>query len=181
MRNSIALFGLLAAAAFAGTAKEFDNEAGISLGCGNPFGMGALEVWHQLSPTHELGAGIGVSWAGTNVGLGYKRYFRVEDKFNPWIGASAFYATGKDSTSVIVPKMTIAKYRLKSGFALQPRAGIRCQAGWLNLHFAAGWGFPLVGGGAEFEDVDLGLRSDKAADFFAIGGPELSMAAMFRF
>jgi len=181
MKNSIALFGLLATAVFAGTAKEFDNEAGFAYGCGNPFGLGALEIWHHLNPTHGMGTGIGVSLAGTNFGVGYKRYFRVETHFNPWIGISGFYATGRDSAPVIVPTVTIATYRLKPGFALQPRAGIRYQAGWLNLHLNVGWGFPLVGGGAEFEDADLGRRSDKAADFFAIGGPELSMATMFRF
>lgn len=181
MKNPIILFGLLAAAAFAGTAKEFDNEAGIAYGCGNPFGLGALEFWHHLNPTHELGTGIGVSWAGTNFGLGYKRYFREETHFNPWIGVSGFYATGKDSMPIMVPKVIIAEYRMKPGFALQPRVGIRYQAGWLNLHVNTGWGFPIWGGGTEFRSLDAGHRSDKTADFFAIGGPELSMAAMFRF
>lgn len=176
----VALAAFLAVSLFAAKAMDFDNEAGFAYGCGNPFGLGALEFWRHLNPTHELGTGIGVSLAGTNFGVGYKRYFREENRWNPWIGLSGFYATGRDSAPVIVPRLTVSTYRMKPGFALQPRVGIRYQAGWLNLHFATGWGFPVIGGGAEFQETNLGLRSDKAAEFYALGGPELSIAAMLR-
>jgi len=183
---SILLAGILHIG-FAGPsdpAKVFKNEIGVGVGWGNPFGTLELEYWRHLTLQHEVGLGTGASSAGFHYGLGYKRYFLVEGRYNPWIGVSAYYSTGNiyatDDSLSNVFSGNGDNYRLKPGLVIHPRVGIRDQDGWVNLHLALGWGVPVFGGGAQFISPDPRTRDDRSARLHAIGGPEASLAVMVR-
>jgi len=162
------------------SARDFNNEIGLGMGWGNPFGSLALEYWRHCGPRHELGAGAGLGTSGYTFGLGYKRYFQEEIRLNPWIGVSSYYASGSDSVTVIEPQAGTSKYHINSGFVVHPRIGLRYQAGWMNLHFGLGWGFTVAGGGVEYVSDLVGHSSDRIAQFYGVGGPEVSMGMMYR-
>jgi len=162
------------------SAREFSHEIGLGLGWGNPFGSAAFEYWRQCGPRHEVGTGVGLGTAGYSFGIGYKRYFQEEIRFNPWIGLSCYYATGYDSIPVFEPRVGVSKYRIKPGVAVQPRMGLRYQAGWMNMYFGLGWGFAVAGGGVEPVGDLIGHSSRGFAKFYGVGGPEVSMGMMYR-
>lgn len=158
---------------------QTSNEIGFNLGWGNPFGA-SIEYSRSVTSNHSLGAAAGFSLAGARYGLDYKYLFNEDSKLNPYVGLAGSYATGISKVNVNVNRDS-AKYELKGGTQIAPRAGLRYRAGFASLYLNTGYGIPVSGGGVRYLSGSSNSRIKSFAEIFALGGSEISGSMMFRF
>lgn len=173
-----ACLALLATALVSQDASQ-ENEFGINLGWGNPFGT-SIQVATAVSTQQSVGAGVGFSLSGVRFGLDYKYLFRVASKFNPYLGLAGSYASGLAGGEVYRDTDT-AKYDLNGGLQATPRGGFRYRAGFGNLYLNVGYGIPVVGGGVTYVSGSTKGKVKSTAETFGMGGVEVSGSVMLRF
>ena len=158
---------------------EKKSELGVALGWGAPAGN-AVEYAYYLIPSHAAGAGVGFSLAGAKYTAGYRYYFLPERGATPFVGLSASWAGGLSSVNVNVNNDS-TEYKIKSGFAIAPRAGFRFRTRLISWYVNTGYHFVLSGGGSEYVSGSTKQSIEDFADAVALGGVEVSGGMMFRF
>ncbi|MGL1903895.1 MAG: hypothetical protein OCC49_17285 [Fibrobacterales bacterium] len=153
-------------------------EVGGGIGWNAPYGTG-VELAFYPTPNVNINAGGGISFAGFKYGLGTKYFFKADQKFSPYVGASYYHAGGLSQLTVKVNNDS-ALYKVTAGHSLGLRAGLRVALSKVNFYGTVGYGLPLSGGksiyreGVESEDLET------AAELFEPQGLELSFGMSFR-
>ncbi|MCB9497051.1 MAG: hypothetical protein H6686_09235 [Fibrobacteria bacterium] len=160
-------------------ADPYRNELGFNLGWGNPFGA-SIQYTRALTPEHAMGAAIGLSLAGQRFGLDYKRFYKTDSKMNPYLGLAVSYAEGLSNVTVSVNSDS-AKYKIKEGVQITPRAGIRYRAGFVHLYLNGGYGIPVAGGGVAYQSGSKESNIKKMAEVIQLGGLEISGSLFLAF
>lgn len=158
---------------------EKKSELGLALGWGSPVGAG-VEYAYDITPSHNLGAGVGFSLSGLRYDLGYRYFFMPGKGATPYAGLALTGASGLSPVTVNVNSDS-AKYRIKPGLALAPRAGFRFRTRVIDWYVNTGYHIVVAGGGSEYISGSTSHGVKTFADVIALGGLEISGEMLFRF
>jgi hypothetical protein len=158
---------------------EKKSELGLALGWGAPAGN-AVEYAYYLTPSHNVGGGIGFSLAGAKYAVGYRHYFMPDKGATPFLGLFLSGASGLSPVTVTINSDS-AEYKIHSGIAIAPRAGFRFRTRLISWYVNTGYHFVLSGGGSEYVSGSTKESLKDFADIVALGGLELGGGMLFRF
>ncbi len=159
--------------------SEKKSHLGFALGWGSPVGAG-VEYAYDVTPTHNVGGGLGFSLSGARYAIGYRYHFLPERGATPYAGLALTGASGLSSVNVNVNKDS-AEYKMNPGLAVAPRAGFRFRTRIIDWYVNAGYHVVVAGGGAEYVSGSTKQSIKDFAEVVALGGVEISGEMLFRF
>lgn len=176
-RSVILCLSILSAGALAQDSSG-GQEVDVNLGWSHPFGN-SLEYSLDFGGGTLLGIGGGLGMAGGSYGIQVRRYFPWNRSVAPFVGLAVASAQGTDEVTLSAAsgaRSDTAVYAIEGGYLLAPRAGIRLSIGNLRFHLNTGWGIVLGGGGSRWLSGIRDPTTDRWAERFELGGPELTLS-----
>jgi len=109
------------------TIKDFDHSkfgVGITAGWGNAYGNFGGEANYRLSNFLEVNAGLGIGFAGLNIGVG-SRIYLPKKEFTPFVGIHLVHAINNISESTQTTRGETCVYQRNSNQAWFVNGGVK--------------------------------------------------------